>query len=207
MRLNLNDVFWTFQGEGLHAGRRALFVRLPFCNLACDWCDTTFNTFKGWEEKDFEAFAASAAGRFAVITGGEPMLNKHTPAVIRILTALGFEIACETNGTAPIIDGIGFPTVSPKRYSQGIRHRAQFEMEPYFIDPHAMLHAAEFKYVVDRYFDFSVLKRHDTKDGRRYSLSPEFNEFDANLHKIFSYIADHPDWRISLQTHKIMKVQ
>ena len=76
--LNINDAFWTFQGEGANAGKRALFVRMPFCNLACTWCDTEFNSFKRWSLNEFNDLATSEPSRFAVITGGEPMLNKHT---------------------------------------------------------------------------------------------------------------------------------
>lgn len=198
--LNLVDAFWTIQGEGLHAGRRALFVRMPYCNLACSWCDTEFNKFKTWSEADFVKFAGAEPSTFAVITGGEPMLNKHTPRVIQLLGAMGFEIACESNGTFPILGGVDFATVSPKRQT------AEKNMEPYFVHPQAMQRASEFKYVVDAEFDFGILKRHNTKDGKRYSLSPEFNNMAASLEKIIAYVKENPAWRISLQTHKFMNV-
>ncbi len=194
MHLNLVDVFWTHQGEGFHAGRRALFVRLPFCNLKCSWCDTEFDTFKKYEEADFLAYASSEPARFAVITGGEPTMNKQTPRVIELLKSLGFEIAIETNGNFEIPYDIDFVTVSPKRDAN------------YAIHLGALNKASEFKYVVDDGFDFSILDRHDTDDERRYSLSPEFNNFKASLEKIQNYIKENPEWRISLQTHKWMGI-
>lgn len=206
--LRINDLFWTFQGEGLHAGRRALFVRMPYCNLACSWCDTEFNSFKEISISDLGLVAMQESAHFAVITGGEPMLNKDTPRVVKILQACGFEIACETNGTAPIVDGIDFVTVSPKRFTAGRRTPgSSSKMEPYMICSDAEEKADEFKYVVDWKFDFAVLDRHDTTDGRRYSLSPEFNGLQENLARIFDYVARNPRWRISLQTHKWMGVK
>jgi 7-carboxy-7-deazaguanine synthase len=194
LSLNINDLFWTIQGEGKNSGRRALFVRMPFCNLACSWCDTTFDTFKRWSVADFVAFASKEKARFAVITGGEPTMNKHTPLVIKALTELGFQIAVESNGTFPIPNGIDFVTISPKRDAK------------YEINPDAFTKASEFKYVVDEGFDFGLLDRHDVTDGRRYSLSPEFGNMEKSLERMIDYIKEHPVWRISLQTHKWMKV-
>jgi 7-carboxy-7-deazaguanine synthase len=192
--LHINDVFWTFQGEGFHAGTRALFVRMPFCNLECSWCDTTFDTFKKWTEPEFAEFATRESARFAVITGGEPMMHKHTQDVINLLRSLGFYIQCETNGTFPVKAGIDWICVSPKRDAN------------YKIDLFTFKAAHEFKYVVDEGFNFDILKTHDTTDGRRYSLSPEFGRFTQSLEEIFAYIKEHPRWKISLQTHKWMKI-
>lgn len=203
-KLHINDLFWTVQGEGLHSGTRALFVRMPFCNLACEWCDTTFNSFKEWDEEAFKAFAdcAPQMNRFAVVTGGEPLLHKHTERVIEILKKLRFTIACESNGTpnSDRYELFDFVTISPKRQT------ADKGMEPYKVSEAAMKAAHEFKYVVDDQFDFSILDRHDVYDGRRYSLSPEFNKFDESVKKILDFIERNPAWKISLQTHKWIKV-
>jgi organic radical activating enzyme len=193
--ININDIFWTIQGEGENWGRRALFVRMPFCNLSCSWCDTTFNTFKKWSEDEFNKFAQQEPCRFAVITGGEPTMNKHTPKVIELLTKLGFEIAIESNGTFPVPAGIDFITVSPKRDAD------------YDVHPDNWYRVSEFKYVVDDGFDFKILERHtDKKTTARLTLSPEFNNFDQNVKAILEYIKENPQWRISLQTHKWIKV-
>lgn len=192
--LKINDVFWTHQGEGANSGRRALFIRMPYCNLACSWCDTTFDTYKNWSEVELIKFATEEQARFAVITGGEPSFNKDTPKVIRVLKGLGFEIAIESNGTFPIPKGIDFITVSPKRDAK------------YEVHPKTFLEAHEFKYVVDEGFDFKLLDRHNTSDGRRYSLSPEFGQMQKSVKEIMSYIKEHPQWRISLQTHKWINI-
>jgi len=187
----INDVFWTVQGEGTHAGRAALFVRMPYCNLSCSWCDTSYNSHKVWTVEEFVEYAAKTNARFAVVTGGEPMMHKHTPRVVNWLQKLGFEIACETNGTFPIIDGIDFPTCSPKREAN------------YMIHPEAWPKVREFKYVVDEGFDWSILERHaGERLDCRLSLSPEFGRFQQSVSEILAYISTHPRWRLSLQCHK-----
>lgn len=192
--LNINNVFWTFQGEGQQWGRRALFVRMPFCNLACSWCDTTFNSFVKWTEEDFKAFATQESARFAVVTGGEPMMHKHTQRVVDILKELGFYVACETNGTFAPVNGMDYITCSPKRDADYDIHKDMFDK------------VSEYKYVVDTGFDWKVLDKHDVNDGKFYSLSPEFGRFKESLQEIFEYIKANPKWRISLQTHKWMEV-
>ncbi len=187
MNLFINDLFWTLQGEGLHAGRRALFVRMPYCNLACSWCDTTFNTYRKVSVDELKAFAMSEPARFAVVTGGEPMMHRHTPVVVEVLKDLGFYVAAETNGTFAAPCDFDFVTCSPKRDSE------------YFIHPD--LSISEIKYVVDDEFDFSILDRH-ANDAARKSLSPEFGAFESNIVRIMAYLQKNPEWRLSLQTHK-----
>lgn len=194
--IQIVDAFWTFQGEGFNSGERALFVRLPYCNLKCSWCDTEFNTFKEWSEKELSDLALSEKARFAVITGGEPTMSKNFKPVFNLLKNLGFFIAVESNGTFQIPEGNYYLTVSPKR-EQKI---------PYYIHDSAFLAASEFKYVVDADFDFSILDRHNEGSSKLY-LSPEFNDFKNNLNKIFNYIKEHPQWKISLQTHKWMDIK
>lgn len=196
--VNVNDVFWTFQGEGTHAGRRALFIRLPFCNLSCSWCDTEFNSFYSISLDQLKEIALSEKARFAVITGGEPTMNKHFLAIHKMLIENDFSVAVESNGTFPAPEGDYWLTVSPKR--------EQKAHEPYYIDPVTMQRASEFKYVVDKDFDFSVLERHKFQLTPKF-LSPEFNQFSENLEKIYSYIKENPEWKISLQTHKWMGVK
>lgn len=197
MKFNLVEVFSTIQGEGANAGRAALFIRMPYCNLACSWCDTQFDKYTEWDEEDLRYVLTQTKTRFAVITGGEPTMHKHTRLVVQLLQSCGYDIAIETNGTFPIPVGIDFVTVSPKREQK----------VPYYVDAHAMQRASEFKYVVDDAFDWEVLKRHNTDDGRRYSLSPEWGARESSMAKIVDFVKENPDWRISLQTHKILNVR
>lgn len=195
--LRINDVFWTVQGEGFYAGSRALFIRMPYCNYNCTWCDTSYNSYEEWEEFDVMCFIDKEPARFAVITGGEPMMNKDTPHIVQLLKYRGFTIACETNGSFPAVDGIDFITCSPKKYSKGLPE--------FYINPAIRYKVHEYKYVVEKDFDFRILDRHKD-DTCRLSLSPEFNIFDESIARIVNYIKENPKWKISLQTHKWMKV-
>lgn len=198
--LKINEMFNTFQGEGFHAGRRALFVRMPDCNLDCSWCDTEWKSFKEYSEEQFMDFIQQEKSKFAVLTGGEPLMNKQLPRVINYLKSSGFEVAVETNGTMPPQAGIDWVTCSPKRDAA------------YKIHPKLAPRVKEYKYVVDKDFDFKILERHNIGQplftpGRRLYLSPEFGELHENLEKIFNYIKENPNWRISLQTHKTMGIR
>lgn len=203
-KFQLNEIFWTFQGEGFNAGRRALFVRMPHCNLNCSWCDTEYDTKTEVEDKEMAVLALSEKARFAVLTGGEPMQNKESPEVLKHLHKMGFTVATETNGTFPAIEGIDWVTCSPKAEAK------------YKVNRLLWPKVDEFKYVVDKDFDFAILDRHNLNDknykigqklGVQLYLSPEFNDMKNNLSKIYSYIKDHPHWKISLQTHKWMDIK
>jgi organic radical activating enzyme len=161
--LQINDLFWTLQGEGRWTGRRALFVRLPFCNYDCPWCDSEYNSFKKISEDEFLQFTKQESARFAVITGGEPMAHKDLPRIIMLLKKEGFEIACETNGSLPIPAAIDFPTVSPKRFTQK-------KYPEFFIHEDALTKAKELKYVVDSDFDFKILDRHNISTNDKSSV-------------------------------------
>lgn len=201
MSLQINDLFWTVQGEGRWTGHRALFVRLPFCNYDCPWCDTEFNTYKPITEDEFKKFATQEPARFAVITGGEPLAHKDLPQILKILKSEGFYIACETNGSFPAPAEIDFVTVSPKPYS---KNKTQ---DKYFVHEQTFSRASEFKYVVDDHFDFSVLDRHiPPKKDVIYSLSPEYSQMKKSVDRIMGYLQKNPAWKLSLQTHKWINI-
>lgn len=202
MSLQINDIFWTLQGEGRWTGRRALFVRLPYCNYNCPWCDTQFDTYTPLSEADFESFALKETSRFAVITGGEPLAHKDLPRILKILKSHDFYITCETNGSFPAPPEIDFVTVSPKPYSKNK------DLEKYYIHPSLWAQAGEFKYVVDDNFDFKILDRHSPicSENITLSLSPEFNKMKSNVEKIISYIQANPHWKLNLQTHKWINI-
>lgn len=202
--LQINDLFWTVQGEGRWSGHRALFVRMPYCNYECPWCDTEYDSYENYSLEEFEAFCLKEPARFAVITGGEPTLHKDTPRVIELLKKHNFFIACETNGSAPIPNGIDFPTISPKRFTKN-------KLPPFYVHDSVYAKAKEWKYVVDHDFDFAILDRHksvldSTVNPIVHSLSPEHSDMKANTERILNYVALNPQWKLSLQTHKWIDV-
>jgi 7-carboxy-7-deazaguanine synthase len=205
MSYAVKEVFLTLQGEGMQAGRRAVFLRFAGCNLwtgreedraeaQCSFCDTDFVGMDGENGGRYEAEAL--AGRVAeiwaggerplvVITGGEPMLQLDG-VLIAALHARGFEIAVETNGTLPAPAGIDWICVSPKAGTQVVQ-RAGDELKLVWpqsgIDPDALTG-----------WDF------------RHFLIQPMDCADAAAAKAaaIDYVLSHPRWRLSLQTHKYL---
>ena len=104
MRLTVNEIFFSIQGESTHAGRPCAFIRLTGCNLRCDYCDTAYAYDEGTPQsisdilKKISAFPV----RLVEITGGEPLLQPETPQLIRQLLDAGYEVMLETNGSLDI---------------------------------------------------------------------------------------------------------
>src|SRR4051812_8751152 len=118
--MKINDLFYTIQGEGLNAGTAALFIRLPFCNLSCPWCDTEFDEFTTYSEEafEYELEQIPAGGqKLAVVTGGEPSMNKFTPLIVGLLKQNKFTVAMESNGQFLAPENVDHLTISPKRWS------------------------------------------------------------------------------------------
>jgi 7-carboxy-7-deazaguanine synthase len=207
----VKEMFLTLQGEGLQAGRRAVFVRFAGCNLwsgreqdrataACTFCDTDFVGLDGDGGGRF-ADAATLAGRAAdlwatgleaqvprglvVLTGGEPLLQVDTP-LIEALHRAGFDIAIETNGTLPVPEGIDWICVSPKAGTE-IVQRAGNELKLVWpqtgIDPVAM-EAWDFDHLLIQPMD---------------GIAPLETRAAA-----IRFVLAHPRWRLSVQTHKVV---
>jgi 7-carboxy-7-deazaguanine synthase len=201
----VKEIFLTLQGEGMQAGRRAVFLRLSGCNLwsgreqdrataQCTFCDTDFVGLDGENGGRYEAAALAAKveqlwgkcdGRLVVITGGEPMLQLD-PALIDALHARGFEIAVETNGTLPAPAGIDWICVSPKAGTDVVQ-RTGDELKLVWpqagVDPRDLLG-----------WDF-----------RHFLIQPmDCAEAEAARQAAIDYVLRHPEWRLSLQTHKLL---
>jgi 7-carboxy-7-deazaguanine synthase len=102
--LEVNEIFFSIQGESLMAGLPCVFVRLTGCNLRCTWCDTKY-AYSGGQLMDLETIISrvkSFGNRLVEITGGEPLMQHKTPALAMALLDAGFEVMIETNGTYPI---------------------------------------------------------------------------------------------------------
>jgi 7-carboxy-7-deazaguanine synthase (Cx14CxxC type) len=206
----VKEAFKTLQGEGRHAGRAAVFCRFAGCNLwsgreadrggaVCRFCDTDFVGIDGEGGGRFEnagALAAHLAGlwgqerarRFAVLTGGEPMLQVDA-ALIEALHGQGFEIAIETNGAQPVPATIDWICVSPKA-SAPLRQTHGHELKLVF----PQSGAEPERYEALR-FDHFLLQPMDGPDILR------------NTKAAIEYCLAHPRWRFSLQTHKVIGVR
>ncbi|MGI9403881.1 MAG: 7-carboxy-7-deazaguanine synthase [Hyphomicrobium sp.] len=202
----VKEIIHTLQGEGAQTGRAAVFCRFAGCNLwsgreanradaECQFCDTDFVGTDGPGGGGFEhavalAEACSEIGgetRFVVLTGGEPMLQVDD-ALIDTLHARGFIIAIETNGTLPVPASIDWICVSPKA-GTAIAQRSGNELKLVF--PQAELEPAELD---ELEFEHRFLQPMDGADQER------------NTALAIAYCKAHPNWRLSLQTHKLIGI-
>ena len=185
----INDIFYSLQGEGRNTGRAAVFVRFAGCNLRCPFCDTEFNIFREMTDDDIVAAikALCPSPVLVVLTGGDPTLQVDEPFV-DLLHHHGFEVAMESNGTRPAPKNIDWLTVSPKgKQSSG---RLPDELKVIFdedTDPEAFLPAPSPSTEL-------YLQPCDTGDAAHNARI---------IDKCVAYIKSHPQWRLSLQTHKL----
>lgn len=210
MTYAVKEAFKTLQGEGRHAGRAAVFCRFAGCNLwsgreqdraaaECRFCDTDFvgtSGEGGGKFADAQALADHLAalwgkereGRFAVLTGGEPMLQIDA-ALVDALHAEGFEIAVETNGTLPATPGLDWICVSPKAGTTL-----------------AQTSGDELKLVYPQEGADPAL--YESLDFAHFLLQPmDGPEILRNTRAAVDYCLAHPRWRLSLQTHKMIGVK
>jgi len=206
----VKEIFYTLQGEGAQTGRAAVFCRFAGCNLwsgrevdrgaaICRFCDTEFADTHGPGGGKFasaEALAAaveerwtSGAGgrRFVVCTGGEPLLQLDA-GLIAALHARGFEIAVETNGTVAAPAGVDWLCVSPKAGADFLQ-RSGDELK--LVYPQAGAEPERFAGLRFRHFFLQPM------DGPNRARNTEL---------ALRYCLEHPDWRLSLQTHKILGI-
>ena len=216
----VREIFYTLQGEGQNAGRPAVFCRFSGCNLwtgreadrhtaVCQFCDTEF-VGVGPDGGRFATAAELAdavlsrwpvidAGRAAggrplvVCTGGEPLLQLD-PAAIAAMHACGFEVAVETNGTQPAPDGIDHVCVSPKANAPLVLRRGD-ELKLVFPQAQPEARPEHFATLDFRAFFLQPL------DG------PTADETRTNTEAALAYCLANPQWRLSLQTHKLLGIR
>lgn len=201
----VKEIFYTLQGEGANAGRAAVFCRFAGCNLwsgreadrataDCRFCDTDFVGVDGAGGGKFRGATALAAAvadawqgtggeRFVVLTGGEPALQVDAP-LIDALHDRGFAIAIETNGTLPLPPGLDWVCVSPKAGNTLLQ-----------------THGDELKLVFPQ--DGLAPECLIGLDFPRRFLSPmDGPDLARNTAAAVAYVKAHPEWRLSVQTHK-----
>ena len=209
MSYAVKEIFLTLQGEGAHAGRAAVFCRFSGCNLwsgreedradaVCTFCDTDFVGMDGTlggrygtADELADTVAAQWAGtgdRYVVLTGGEPLLQVDD-ALVTALHARGFTIAIETNGTVDPPEGIDWICVSPKA-GASLRIRKGHELK------------LVYPQVENRPEQFAGLA------FERFSLQPlDGPDIAENTARAIDYCLHHPQWRLSVQTHKTLGIR
>ncbi|MGD8426344.1 MAG: 7-carboxy-7-deazaguanine synthase QueE [Balneolaceae bacterium] len=193
----LMEDFYTIQGEGTHTGRPAYFIRTAGCDVNCWWCDVK----ESWDEEahpvdtveNIVARAVKSGARFVVITGGEPLLHDLDPLTFQLKQA-GLQVHIETSGSSPISGYLDWITLSPKRFKEPIDDIYSY------VD--------ELKVVVLTSKDLEWAEKNAAKcpDNTKLLLQPEW-EKEGAVELIINYVKEHPEWGISLQTHKFMGVR
>jgi 7-carboxy-7-deazaguanine synthase len=206
----VKEIFYTLQGEGANAGRPAVFCRFSGCNLwtgrepdrataICDFCDTDFvgvgpdgGKFATAADLASAVAAKWPAGthdyRLVVCTGGEPLLQLDAAAV-DAFHAEGFEVAVETNGTREPPAGLDWICVSPKARAELVLRRGN---EIKLVYPQPGLEPGQFESLA---FDQFFLQ---PMDGPALA---------ANTRAALAYCLEHPRWRLSIQTHKLLGIR
>ncbi len=212
MTYAVKEIYYTLQGEGAQTGRPAVFLRFAGCNLwtgreadraaaVCSFCDTDFVGTDGPGGGKFrtpEALAravaaqwpgprASKARPYVVCTGGEPLLQLDAP-LVEALHAEGFEVAVETNGTQRPPPGLDWICMSPKAGAPVVLTHGD-ELKLVYPQPGAP--PERFTHLA---FDHFFLQPMDGPDRA------------ANTQAALRYCLAHPQWRLSLQTHKILAI-
>lgn len=208
-RYAVKEIFLTLQGEGVHAGRRAVFLRFTGCNLwsglerdrstaICQFCDTDFIGMDGENGGRYDALSLAAKvanlwgegtqHRYVVMTGGEPMLQLDGD-LIAALHAQNFTVAMESNGTIAAHPDIDWVCISPKAGSVVVQQKGD-ELKLIWPQPGSDI-------AVFEQWDFAhhLIQPLDSGDEKRNA---------QNLSAATDLVMAHPKWRISLQDHKII---
>ena len=209
MKYRVNEIFYSLQGEGRNTGRAAVFIRFSGCNLRCSFCDTDFSSYTEMSSDDIlEAIRPWKHCGFVVLTGGEPSLQVDD-ALVDALHREGFYLAMETNGTHAVPEGIDWVTVSPKvapaDFSKGERPQRIHELKVIWgPSPNPSLYGGEeMPQVLKTWADMLTtpllyLQPCDTGDKERNR---------EIIQQCVEYIKEHPEWRLSLQTHKLIDIR
>ncbi|MDB5728907.1 MAG: queE [Noviherbaspirillum sp.] len=210
MTYSVKEIFYTLQGEGTHAGRPAVFCRFSGCNLwsgresdrasaVCTFCDTDFvgvDGDRGGKFADSAALAETidalwpvihAASKFVVFTGGEPLLQLDA-ALLDSMHERGFEVAIETNGTIAVPDGVDWVCVSPKMGAD-LRVRKGNEL----------------KVVVPQ--NGQILNDYESFDFEHFYVQPmDGPALEHNTRLAIDICKSNPKWKLSIQTHKLLRI-
>lgn len=192
--LPLMEEFYTIQGEGFHMGKAAYFIRIGGCDVGCHWCDVK----ESWNANLHPPTAVDAIVQHSmpysntvVVTGGEPLTWDMGPLTSQLKEA-GKIIHIETSGAYPLSGTWDWICLSPKKTKAPLA-----EFYP---------HADELKVIIYNNHDFKWAEEHAAKVGEKCKLflQPEWSKREEMMPKIADYVMAHPEWQISIQSHKYM---
>ncbi|MEM1251658.1 MAG: 7-carboxy-7-deazaguanine synthase QueE [Cyanobacteria bacterium P01_H01_bin.21] len=191
------ETFHSVQGEGVWTGTNAFFIRLAGCDVGCPWCDTKIS----WSTKPYPLVSvddlvqqARAVNPFmVVITGGEPLMH-NLVLLTQSLRRAGLRIHLETSGAHPFSGQFDWVSLSPKRFKPPV--------------PDIYAHVDELKVVIATQDDltWAMEQAAQVPITAIKLLQPEWTS-DQSQQLVVDYVKHHPDWRVSLQTHKFLGVR
>lgn len=196
-KLPLVEDFYTIQGEGFHSGKPAYFIRLGGCDVGCRWCDAKYTwnpkLYPPTEIETVVERAASYPARAIVLTGGEPLLYPLDP-LCDALHERGLEIFLETSGSHPFSGRFDWVCLSPKRQQPPLKE--------------AYRQADELKVIIECEEDFAWAEKNAREVSKkcRLYLQPEWSRAVEMMPLIVEYAKAHPEWSISIQSHKYMHI-
>jgi organic radical activating enzyme len=195
--LPVMEHFYTLQGEGFHWGKAAYFIRLAGCDVGCVWCDVK----ESWDASKHPVVAIDflieeikkTPAKIVVVTGGEPFLHDLT-ILTEALRKANFKTHIETSGSAPVSGTWDWITLSPKKFKAPLPQNLPF--------------TSELKIVVFNKSDFDWAEKWAAlvSPSCKLYLQPEWSKADTVTPLIVDYIKAHPQWQLSLQTHKYINV-
>lgn len=213
MGYKVKEIYYTLQGEGLNSGRAAVFLRFTGCNLwsgreedrpkgrgGCAlWCDTDFvgtdgplgghyDTPQDLAARVRSLWPENQGHPLVVCTGGEPLLQLDPP-LIEALHGVGLAVAIETNGTLPVPEGVDWVCLSPKAHAPLVVDKGD---ELKLIYPQEFLAPEDFLHLDFKAFLLQPLDGPKVKD---------------HTQQVLEYCLAHPQWRVSLQTHKLLQIR
>lgn len=197
MNFPVMEHFYTIQGEGVHAGKAAYFVRLAGCDVGCVWCDVK----ESWPTEGFPVhtvdeicgWVSETPAKLVVITGGEPAMYDCV-SLVNALHNAGYKVHVETSAAYPLRGNYDWVCISPKKFKQPVLEE--------------MAKAQELKVIVFNESDFKWAEQWASTCGLGCALllQAEWEKRDQMMPKIIDYVKVNPQWRICIQTHKIIQV-
>lgn len=189
--MRINEIFYSLQGEGHYAGTPAVFVRFSGCNLKCPFCDTDFHSFREMSIPEILREISVYPARRVILTGGEPTLQL-TASFMNALHEAGYTIHIETNGTNELPAPADWVTCSPKS-------TAKSNLQS--IDELKIVYQGE---------DDDPSQFLSIPAGEYYLQPCDMGDPDRNRHILeaaIDYVKANPQWRLSLQTHKLTGIR
>lgn len=197
-KLPVMERFYTIQGEGVHSGCPAYFIRLAGCDVGCVWCDVK----DSWNAEEHPLLSVEelindvvhAGANRVIITGGEPLMHDLQELTVG-LRSNAIAVHLETSGVHPMSGEWNWITFSPKKFKRPTEEIFQ--------------RAHEMKVIVFHPSDIAWAEELSKKLNSECSLllQPEWERSEEMLPLIMNFITSHPQWRLSLQTHKYIGVQ